>query len=269
MAHDGHRISEAELAQVQARVDVDPRVQAIVRDPRLDGRQKMYQLAALQKDGLLPESYMINVDGSVRFNDGVDWTKWGLTMAGIGSLGVGGVMAGGSAPGLSASASAPAATEAGIYGSAGLSGTAATGSVGSGIVSTTTGGWGRLAPQLIGLGVQGVGSFMQSRAAKNAAAQQMAASERALEFSKGIYNDQKANQQPFIGMGHSAVNTLGGLMGLSQPQASQPQQPTAQPRGALGSMGQMVTMRAPDGSTKQVPVDQVAGFQARGAQVVQ
>lgn len=251
------RISPADLEKVQAIIDADPRVQAIVRDMSLDGRTKMLRLAALTKS--LPDSYMIDTAGKVRFNDGVDWMKWAIPAATLGTLGVGGVLAGGGA--AAASAGAPAATEAGIFGSAGLGSTIAP------VASATSGGsiWARLAPQLVGAGIQGLGSYMQSRAANKAAQQQMQASERALDFSKGIYNDQKANQQPFIQTGQSAIGTLGGLMGYAPPQA--PQGNTAQPRGPLSSLGgEMVQMRAPDGSVRMVPANQASYLEARGAQ---
>lgn len=96
MAHDGHRLAETDIAAVQARVDADPRVQAILRDPKLYPRDKMLRLAAVQQELGLPESYTLDSEGRVRFNDGVDWKKWAVPAIGVGTLGAGALGAFGS-----------------------------------------------------------------------------------------------------------------------------------------------------------------------------
>lgn len=173
------------------------------------------------------------------------------------------------APGYAASVGAPAATETSIYSTpAAQSSIAAANSTpavaGNSIVQATRPSWGRLAPAIISGGLQGFASWQQSRAANKAAQQQVDASNRALDFSKGIYEEQRANQQPFIGVGQGAVTNLGSLMGVTPQAPYQPPQQTEQPRG-LGVLGSMVLMRAPDGSTRSVLPDQVAFLEARGA----
>ena len=67
-------------------------------------------------------------------------------------------------------------------------------------------------PSLIGAGLQGLASYQQSRAANNAAQQMVDASNRALDFSRLIYGEQRQNQAPFIGVGQGAVMTLADLL---------------------------------------------------------
>lgn len=193
-------------------------------------------------------------------------TSYGTGLGTMPSVAGGTALGGGAAAGAGASAAIPTIGST-TYGT-GMAAASPTIAASSTPAVLSGLNWGTLASKLVPLGLQGFGSFMGSRAANNAAQQQMDAANKALAFSEGIYNDQKANQQPFIGMGHSAVNTLGGLMGLT-PAAPVSQPRTAQPTGGpLGGIGQGVLMQAPDGSTRQIPQDQVAMYEARGAKRV-
>lgn len=129
-----------QLAQVQARVQADPRVLAIINDRSTDLRGKMYRLSAIQRelaqDGTLPPGYMIDPDGRVSVMDGWTFKDWALKVGiPVGSLGVGAYMGAFGAPGTNAaaaSAGAPAATEAAIFGSDAAKASAATAGVGTG-----------------------------------------------------------------------------------------------------------------------------------------
>lgn len=85
-----------------------------------------------------------------------------------------------------------------------------------------------------------------------------------------------ARLQPYLQAGAGASQRLQGGLGLPRV-AIQPLPPaptftsTFTPTPATqmpAQTGQMVTMRAPNGSTKQVPSNQVAHYQTLGAQVV-
>lgn len=85
-----------------------------------------------------------------------------------------------------------------------------------------------------------------------------------------------ARLQPYLQAGAGASQRLQGGLGLPRV-AIQPLPPaptftstfTPTPTTQMPAQtGQMVTMRAPNGSTKQVPSNQVAHYQTLGAQVV-
>jgi hypothetical protein len=127
------------------------------------------------------------------------------------------------------------------------------------------------------------------------------------EYLKGLesqrYGELNARLQPYIATGQTASDRMASLLGLNPsghgytpPQPAQVQNagvlPTTQPGGAPimrtptlpdrrtmpaetpttlqppAPTPQMVTMRAPDGSTRNIPVNQVARFQSLGAEVV-
>lgn len=139
-----------------------------------------------------------------------------------------------------------------------------------------------------------------AHAAGSAADTQAASADKALALQERMYGQTRADLQPWAKTGAQAVGTLGALMGmggsvngqaLPQPAPYQPPQttPQAQPQGGLAgiartvvgwshpelnsqsSAGQMVTLRAPDGSTRQFQQSDpnVQKFLSAGAQLVQ
>lgn len=52
------------------------------------------------------------------------------------------------------------------------------------------------------------GAALSSSASKNAAKTQASSAQQALDFQKGVYDDQKANQQPFLQAGTSSIGKL-------------------------------------------------------------
>jgi hypothetical protein len=153
-------------------------------------------------------------------------------------------------------------------------------------------------PAAIPLAVAGaslVSGAMGAHAAKSAATTQAASADKALALNSRIYDDQKAQMQPFVTGGQQAFQTLlNGWqsrqgMAPGQAMASTPlrqvgsgQTPAA--AAAAGPFGQamgapnsgspglssgMVQMRAPDGTVRPVPSQLVDKYRARGAQVVQ
>jgi hypothetical protein len=168
-----------------------------------------------------------------------------------------------------------------------------------------------IAGSAIAAGSQIAAAKMASGAAKEAAKTQVASGEKALDLQREMYQQNRADFQPYLQGGTQAFNTLSGLMGLGGGGAPQ-QQPTMslgapspakmlpdgriRPEGAetIGhavyrGTGQpyqpgnrsgysaastpqssyaMVTLRAPDGTTKTVPADQAAYYQSKGATLV-
>jgi len=124
--------------------------------------------------------------------------------------------------------------------------------------------WSIAVPTAISAGVSIWNAISGRRAAKKAADQQIAASNKAQGQLDTIYQDTKANMQPFLTTGQQANQTLASLMGLSNAPTGVPiNQPTAP-----GSGQAMVQMRAPDGSVELVPQTMVSHYQQRGAQLV-
>lgn len=149
-------------------------------------------------------------------------------------------------------------------------------------------------PAAIPLAVAGasmVSGAMGAHAANSAAKTQAASADKALALNTRIYDEQKAQMQPFVTGGQQAFQTL--LNGWQNRQGMSPgvamaQTPLrpAEPRepGMQGAFGQamggpnsgsqglssgMVQMRAPDGTIRPVPSQLVDKYRARGAQVVQ
>lgn len=182
-----------------------------------------------------------------------------------GGYGASAALGGGTAGGGAAAGGGGAAAGGGIP-----SGASAAALGGGGTAAGTAGAfsWGKLAPMLVGGGLQALGSFQQARAANKASEQMVDASNRALDFSKGIYADQKANQTPFIQTGQGALSGLNQMLRI--PQAAPTQTPAPQgPLSSLSTPGGMTLMKAPDGSTRLVSASQVPLLMQRGATVAQ
>lgn len=142
----------------------------------------------------------------------------------------------------------------------------------------------------------GIGSaVIQSRAAGKAADQQAAAANAATQLQRDIFNQQRADTMPWLRAGQGSVTTLANLMGIpmaagganappmtpAQMTGTTPRQPTpnaqytgavARPRpGSLADVNQMTNsigmaqLRAPDGSVRYVPEQQVDFFTQKGA----
>lgn len=118
-----------------------------------------------------------------------------------------------------------------------------------------------------------------SNAAKQAAAQQTDAGNRALDLQRQMYEQQRADEAPYRQMGYGALNTLSSMMGGmggATPMGGPSSRPTLQKQGAIAGGGVSlsnlgggrVMMAAPNGQRQMVPADQVAHYQALGAQVV-
>lgn len=89
-------------------------------------------------------------------------------------------------------------------------------------------------PLVIAAGIAAAGSVasaaIQSRAAGRAADTQSRAAQDAIERSRQIYEQQRADQAPYRNAGASAVTTLGGLMGLPMSSGDANPLPAAAPR---------------------------------------
>lgn len=131
----------------------------------------------------------------------------------------------------------------------------------------------------IGLGIAAAttatGAYVASKASNNATAATSAATGAALDFSKQQYADLQARLAPYNAAGQTASQRMSALLAQSPyarqaapPAAAAPPQqpgPAAPPPGA-----QVVTLRAPDGSTKQFQQGDpaIAQATAAGAQAV-
>ncbi len=113
------------------------------------------------------------------------------------------------------------------------------------------------------------GSKAQADASKEAARLQAQGVQEGLDFLKGKQAKQETAAQPYLNLGGMAVGRLpqlaasGPSYGAPMPYQTQPRaqmpmaaqpmgamaQPAAQPQGG----GQVVTLRAPDGTTRQFP----------------
>jgi hypothetical protein len=67
---------------------------------------------------------------------------------------------------------------------------------------------GLLTAGLIGAGGSIISSIFGSSAATKASQAQVAQEQKALDFQQGVYNDQKANQAPFVQAGHDSIGSL-------------------------------------------------------------
>ena len=152
-----------------------------------------------------------------------------------------------------------------------------------------------------------VGGLIQANAAGSAADKQQKYLEEALSYEKqrdaaaialegSRYANYSGNIAPYLATGNSANTRMASLLGLPSTAAtakastpaptftptpgSNPGQVVTPPGTVVPGLNaptptrpaavttQPVMMRAPDGSTQQVPPEQVAHFQSRGAQVV-
>lgn len=123
----------------------------------------------------------------------------------------------------------------------------------------------------------GVSSLIGYAGAKSAAKSQEKAADKSLALQERMFNQTRADQQPYMQAGQSSLSALTRGMGLSAPAPSMAATPgemrTAVPRGGLSAMrgapaGNVVQLRAPDGSVQAVPQDQAEHYMARGAQRV-
>lgn len=123
---------------------------------------------------------------------------------------------------------------------------------------------------IVGGGIGGVFNYLgakkQANAIKDAASTQAQSTREALDFTKGAYNDLQGRLSPYRSAGTTATNAMTALLGTS-PYLAAARPPTATPPTAPPAM---VTLRAPDGSTKQFASTDplVAKARAAGAQVV-
>lgn len=161
----------------------------------------------------------------------------------------------------------------------------------------------------IAAGSQVVGGVVASKANKKAAELQAESTQKALDEQKRqydttradterMYQQQRTDEAPYLGLGAGAVGALQYGLGLTPPTPTAPKptlpgapipgpttppvRPAGPPQGALGrfsggpqgsglpsgSTGSGVPMRAPNGQQKMVPPDQVAHYTALGATVV-
>jgi hypothetical protein len=145
---------------------------------------------------------------------------------------------------------------------------------------------------LVMVGASMVKGAMDSHAAKKAAKTQTAAGQQALGVQNRVYQDQMAGMAPYAQTGGAANSLMGRLMTapggsqfasqgpMSGPAAaplssgfasalSGPQGPTMGPQGLMQTGGgQMIQLRAPDGSMGSVPAHLADQFIAKGAQRV-
>jgi hypothetical protein len=126
---------------------------------------------------------------------------------------------------------------------------------------------------LIGGGIGGVFNYLgakkQADAIKEASAQQAQSTQQALDFTKQQYADVSGRLKPYVDAGSTATQAASKLLGASPYLAAL--RPPAQFQTPTGpSTGKLITLRAPDGTTKQFaegdPI--IAQAQAKGAQIV-
>lgn len=129
-----------------------------------------------------------------------------------------------------------------------------------------------------GLGL--LGSKMQANSSDHAAAVEAKAAADALAFAKEQYAKAEAQFAPYLQAGQGALARMQDLASQSElartgygPQTPmlppRPAAPTlSTPGGPVGQSGAMVTLRAPNGQTKQVPANQAQHYIAQGAQQV-
>lgn len=185
-----------------------------------------------------------------------------------------------------------APSTAGLFAPSGMVGTtAASGAAASGAGATATtaaaggggfwggvgkmlggsGGWG---PVAVNAGLNVLGSYMASRAANQAAEQQMEFGRQALDFEKQRYADAQANFKPWITQGTNAVNTIGASLmptdGSKAPTANNlaGQFNSGLLANAANNGRNMVQMKGPTGDVQAVPSYLVPHFQAKGATIV-
>ncbi len=122
----------------------------------------------------------------------------------------------------------------------------------------------------------------QAGSASEAAKLQKSSTDQALAYEKerdayarsteaNRYGAMMSQTAPFVSAGQGATGAMSRFLGLPAP-ASAPAPNQAMGGGAQGMGvqpgGAMITMRAPDGTTKQVPADQENHWVQKGAQRV-
>lgn len=159
-------------------------------------------------------------------------------------------------------------TVAGL-GAAGAAAPAAAGAGGSALRSAL--------PYLIGAGTDIAGGIIGSRAANRAAQQQQQYAQQAIQgVLQPIYQEQRGYLAPYAQIGYGALGNLAGLTNTPRPgpapypfspypSSGVPSQGGGQPYPNPYAQPQMATLRAPDGSTKQVPESQVQHYIQMGA----
>jgi Flp pilus assembly protein TadG len=138
----------------------------------------------------------------------------------------------------------------------------------------------------IGVGGSLIGGAIKSHQASKAANAQQAGAQQAQQTLERNQTQTRADLDPFRLQGQAAFQKLGTFMGLPSTGQVQQQNRVAantgpDPRlgipgynsstgvvGPTNQMGSTVMMRAPDGTTQQVPREQVQHYSQLGAQVV-
>ena len=121
---------------------------------------------------------------------------------------------------------------------------------------------GPLIPLLISGGASLVSSLFGSHTAKKASEQQQASAQRAMDQLGPIYQQGRADLNPYAQAGAQGLTSLTSLLGL-------PGMPTGAAAAPLNDFGQpavaKVFLRAPTGETQAVPAHQAEFYIARGA----
>lgn len=141
-----------------------------------------------------------------------------------------------------------------------------------------------LIPSLIGAGASLAGAKVASNASKNAARTQQQAGQQALQAQQQSYQQQRQDFAPYQQAGQQALGRLQGMAGqpAAQPAVGQlgngpmrqasPMGLIAQAAAPMGGMlsqgGGMVTVQAPDGSTRQMPQALAQQFVQKGARIL-
>jgi len=142
-------------------------------------------------------------------------------------------------------------------------------------MSLFTGG-AALAAALIGAGSSAVAGKIGANASRDAAATSAQSSQDALNFLKQQKASQEAAAQPYLDLGSFAVRNLPGAVRPTPMMPASPYSPRPMTQFGQGptlmtpaqSGPSMVTIKAPDGSTRQVPANQAAFYVNRGGVVV-
>lgn len=250
-----------------------------------------------------PNDYVVNpANGVAFFQPDHSLRNTGLIFGGV--LLAGAVGAYASAAGAPASAASSSVGGVGAFSATGAP-LVTSGAVGAGIGETAVGYGLRYGLPVAGNLVNG---YLQARAAGQASDAQQRYLEEALAYEKEKdaydrktaeearlleqqrYGDREGRLAPYRATGQSSNAQMASLLGLptppnggipaprpftpttplpyapaSSPPASSPPASSAAP----ASTGPLVTVRAPTGATRQVPEDQVAYWQSRGATVVE
>lgn len=147
------------------------------------------------------------------------------------------------------------------------------------------------------------GAKIASNAAKTASQQQMAAGQQALAYEKEMLGKQEAAAKPYQALGNQSLgmlgnggkafappnlnpygpqpgvaNQAGGYSSVPIPKTSASTSPGAYTMGQMGTaqapnVGQgaqdeMVTVQAPNGQTRQMPMSMARQFVAKGAKIL-